>query len=147
MRGEMLRLSRHRVIGGQRIALHPAHIREAQLSRQIRVFPKILFHPAPARVAGHVKHRAKNHVHAIRARLDRDGRTCFSRQLRIPSRRQIDALREDGLIVGHESVQAFFNKNRGNSQTARFNDIGLHSVVELRLRVNIMYGVKRLRFS
>ena len=67
--GKMLGLSDHSVIGIEALALRALDIGQAKPSAQIRIFAKIFFHAAPARIAGKVQHRRQNHVGSGRARL------------------------------------------------------------------------------
>src|SRR5882762_10277327 len=67
----------------------------------------------------------------MRARFGRDGCASLPGQIRIPSRRQIDALRKDGLVITHVAMQTFFEEKGGNAEPAGFDHPSLNGVVKL----------------
>ena len=117
--GKVLGLGDHGVIGSEALALRALDIRQAELPAQVRVFAKILFHPAPAWIAGDVQHRPQNHVGSGRARLSSDGRASLVRNFGVPRCGQVERCREHCAIVISE--QSLLNEDCGNAEPVMFN--------------------------
>src|SRR5229473_2140526 len=66
----------------------------------------------------------------MRARFGGDRCASLPGQIRIPGRRQIDALRKDGLVITHVAMQTFFEEKRGNAEPAGLDHPGLDGVVK-----------------
>src|SRR6266436_8066520 len=66
----------------------------------------------------------------MRARFGGDGCASLPGQIRIPARRQINALRKDGLVITHVAMQTFFEEKGGNAEPAGLDHPGLNGVVK-----------------
>src|SRR3546814_4486942 len=71
------------LLGGEVVALKTLHLRHRHRAAQIRILTRPFDHPAPARIARDVEHRAERPVDPVRSRLDR--------------RRAVDALDQRGI--------------------------------------------------
>ena len=75
------------------------HLRRGEASGQPRVLAQPLDHPAPAQVAGHVRHRREGPVDAHRRRFAALGGGGAAQQAGIEARRHGQRQREDGAVT------------------------------------------------
>src|SRR5579871_2881413 len=67
---EMLWFCNHRVVAIERFALSTFDIGKTKPSRQVGIFPEILFDAAPSWLPRYVKNRSQHHVHACCPHLE-----------------------------------------------------------------------------
>src|SRR5215469_3104454 len=97
---------------------------------EIRIFAIGFFGAAPAWVAGEVKHRRENLVHAPRSCFVTSGGEDLMHQCGIPGAREADRLREAGAAVFRKAVEGFTHEERGDAQAGFFQLISLDGVAQ-----------------
>ena len=120
-----------RLVLERRVALEPAHRRDAELRDQVRVFAVGLLDASPARIARHVHHRRQRLVRAAHARfLGRHREERFD-QLRIERGAQADGLRKAGGAVRGVAVQAFLVEHHRDAEAGVLDEELLDGVGQL----------------
>ena len=111
---EMLQGAHH--TGAQIIALQPPDISRTHAGHQVRIFAKGFFHPAPAEIPSHVHHGREAQVGPDGPHLFADLRGHSFHELRFKAAAHPDGLGIDRAAGRHESAQAFFMDQGGNTQ-------------------------------
>ena len=113
------------------VALHAAHVRDAERRRQVRVLAVRLLDPAPAGVAGDVEHGGEREPAADRQHPPPDRRRDRLDQLRVERRRRPDRLLERGRAPGEQAVERLLVEDGRDPEPRLLDEEALDRVARL----------------
>src|ERR1700761_6287911 len=134
--GKVFGLRDDGVVCVEAFTLCAAHVGEAELPSEIRIFAKVFFDAAPAWITCQVEDGPEDHSDPCGARLCGDSGPGLLRDLRIPRGGEIEGRGKDS--AGIEAVKAFLDKERRNAETIVSDHPLLDGVGLLRRGIEVM---------